>query len=1295
MNKDDGVYVDGQGVQVPAAPVPLMATNEDMQKIGVSDTSGFASTKIKSMLSEPGFRSGDAFITEDEINKRMDVGRDPYWDMDTGRTSFADLEFKSSVPQIVKDEVVKFGMGIQNLGDKARVALGGITALATNNKIGAEMRDRAYDTLESATRRMSLENTNAADAETLTAQVTQGASSMLEMIATGLVTGGIAPLAQMGVEAMGDGTYNNMIKYASEHDGSIEGYQGNWLETGIDLANAVVQVGIERYLGVGSNRFLRGTGGHFLKEAVEGFAQESSQDFLTDLSEYLKGNGDAPTNWEQYMISGVIGGLLQGTLGAATYKYSRTQADNELSNLIFKATKARHPEKDDATLYKESRQQAKAFNDDVEAGIVKNSWDELANRVDANNDRGKVRDNLVSELTKARVAALGLESADELDADDLADIQDAATVAAGEAFRESFIEGKPIEQTLTARLVADGKDLVVRDLTPEERGVREISRVDLQADEDALAQQIGTARESLARARLETELQAQQTALEEERARRKADVEELQAWAEQQVRLGEEIGRRRERGQTEFSLREINRWLRQSSRSEQARAREERKASQVRERKKEIAQKPLPKEQTPETEPTKVKPAETKTPKKTTARVAETKEDTFKYEGSEYDLSRITTANMAKAAQRQLKEYLAQRESQKPTGEFEDWSGKTRQEVGDFVLQKELEPVFDIINAVKNEDNIITDDQVESRKAQILNEKAKDINWARIIDGILMKYDLDPRVVKYVRENPNMFSALQHDDYWLKNQNNTGNQFVDVFGEYVDAPDSYIRIDELDDMPELEGKSEDEKLKYYYEHNGYDDSVYLLPKNQEQAESKIIQTMAEQTELSLIEADELDSDDPSVADLYDAKKNADTTPYLFQQSLQNVAKGVVSDTGRGAYNSRYQRIILNKDSDVSTILHELSHMWLNNWFKAYRAENAPESFRKWWRPVERALGIRESDRFLDQDASEKFARSFEKWVLDGGKGAESSLAPVYERLSKRLADIYDDLATRYFDMVADLKPEVQSWFAKNEALADSMIVDVPERNEETGETTTEQVRVQYRDRAAERESAQKMAETEEKAERTADRAADEINEITENVAGEQLAPDSDEPAQSPYTAEGQREQRTSQRIKEEASAEGVLIEARKYDPLMAKRAAEDAVIFATTDLDSAFEVAMGRKNAPGDVPRIAVFFAVKNRLMLNPAENVARLQELAKNSPVITELSEAGKKLRMAGVAMSKDDPLRILRDLSKMYDENLTAEERAKITENINQINEYINRADLDYEDTWNKILSDMECRQ
>lgn len=1148
MNKDDGVYVDGQGVQVPAAPVSLMATNEDMQKIGVSDTSGFASTKIKSMLSEPGFRSGDAFITEDEINKRMDVGRDPYWDMDTGRTSFADLEFKSSVPQIVKDEVVKFGMGIQNLGDKARVALGGITALATNNKIGAEMRDRAYDTLESATRRMSLENTNAADAETLTAQVTQGASSMLEMIATGLVTGGIAPLAQMGVEAMGDGTYNNIIKYASEHDGSIEGYQGNWLETGIDLTNAVVQVGIERYLGVGSNRFLRGTGGHFLKEAVEGFAQESSQDFLTDLSEYLKDNGDAPTNWEQYMISGVIGGLLQGTLGAATYKYSRTQADNELSNLIFKATKARHPEKDDTTLYKESRQQAKAFNDDVEAGIVKNSWDELANRIDANNDRGKIRDNLVSEFTKARVAALGLESAEELDAEDLADIQDAATVAAGEAFRESFIEGVPIEQTLTARLVADGKDLVVRDLQENERGVREMKSVDIDIESQRLADQMAVGRERAEQRRRATEEKIRQARLDAEIAARENDLAELETWAAEQVRLGEIIGAKREKAQTAFSKKEIDRWLNQSSKSEQSRKREDAKTKQISQRMLELGKKK--------------------------------REDGHTVKQIE--------SNIRNARDSELKDFVAS-----------VYGYKTR-----YMARGTL---VDLALKQKNQWKYI---EREKRDSMKIGEQLGRMRQATI-----------------ERE-------MGKNDRWL----------ADRTGLPLAA------IENLSDA-DYEALAKEQAARY----------------------------MAEE-----------DAKQPK----YTEEELASFDDIPFQQKLDAIARGIIENQGRGAYDMRYQRIILNKDSDVSTILHELSHMWLNNWFKAYRSENAPESFRKWWRPVERALGIRESDRFLDQDASEKFARSFEKWVLDGGKGAESSLTPVFERLSKRLADIYDDLATRYFDMVGELKPEVQSWFAKNEVLADSMVVDVPEKNEETGETTIEKVRVQYRDRAAERDAAQKMAKEENAAQKVVDRESDVINDIVENTAPTPLAADSDEVAQSPYTAEGQKEQRTSKRIVESAKADGVLLESRKYDPMMSQRAAEDAVVFATADLDSAFEVAMGRKNAPGDVPRIAVFFAVQNKLMLNPKENAARLQELALNSPVIEELSRAGQQLRMAGVALSKDNPMRILRDLSKMYDENLTDAERASITENINKINDYIARADLNTEDVWNKILSDMECK-
>ena len=1145
MNNDDGVYIDGQGVQIADAPDPMVAANKDMQILGVSDTSGFASTQIKNMLSDPGFRSGDAFVTEEEINKRANVAWSPMMARQGG--SYEE-NYTSDMSRIIKDEAVKFGMGLMTLGDKAQMALGGLASLATGGAIGEEMRDRAYESLRAATHRMSLENTHAADAETLTAQATQGAMSMLEMIATGLMTGGTAPLVQMGVEAMGDGTFNNMIKYANEHEGSIDGYEGNWLDTGIDLLNATAQVGIERYLGVGSSRFLKGTGGHFLKEAVEGFAQESSQDFLTDLTEYLKGNGEAPTNWEQYLVSGVIGGFLQGSLGAATYKYNRTQADNTMSDLIFKATKARHPEKDDATLYRESREQAKAFNDEVEAGIVKNTWDELANRIDANNDRGVVRDNLVAEFTKARVAALGLESADELDADDLADIQDAATIAAGEAFRESFIDGVSIFDTLTARLTADGKDLVVRDLKEGERGVREMPSVDLNIEQQRLADQMAAGREMAEKQRRETEEKIRQVRLDMDIAARKASVAELENWAANQVKLGEEIGRRREKLQTAFSKKEIDRWMRQSSKSEQARQREDVKAKQIEQRMLELGKKKR-------TDGHTVKEIESNI---RNARDAELQDFVARIYG--YKTRYMARGTLVDLAMKQKNQWTYIERKKRDSEKIGEQLGRMRQET----IEREMSKQDQFLSAY-------------SGVPLAAIENMSDENYKKFYDTVMERYNAEKNAkeIQYTEEE----------------------------------------LDAIGDIP-------------------------------------------------------------------------------FQQSLDAVARGMVENQGRGAYDMRYQRIILNKDSDISTILHELSHMWLNNWFKAYRSENAPESFRKWWRPVERALGIRESDRFLDQDASEKFARSFEKWVLDGGKGAEESLQPVYERLSKKLADIYDDLATRYFDMVGELKPEVQSWFAKNEMLADSVVVDVPEQNEETGETTVEKVQVQYRDRAAERDAAQKMAKEEVAAQRVVDRESDVINEIVETKTEQQLAPESDEPAKSPYTAQGQKEQRTSKRIVESAKADGVLLESRKYDPLMSKRAAEDAVVFTATDLESAFEVAMGYKNAPGDIPRIAVFFAVQNRLMLNPRENAAKLQDLALNSPVITELSEAGQKLRMAGGALSKDDPMRILRDLSKMYDENLTDAEREKVTQSIEQINEYIARADLDMEDTWNKILSDMECK-
>ena len=328
---------------------------------------------------------------------------------------------------------------------------------------------------------------------------------------------------------------------------------------------------------------------------------------------------------------------------------------------------------------------------------------------------------------------------------------------------------------------------------------------------------------------------------------------------------------------------------------------------------------------------------------------------------------------------------------------------------------------------------------------------------------------------------------------------------------------------------------------------------------------------------------------------------------------------------------------------------------------------------------------------VNKDASEKFARGFEKWVIDGGKGGADSLQPMYDRLSKRLADIYDDLATRYFDMVADLKPEVNAWFAQNEYVADGMVVDVvDEEGVPTGETTRMEP---TRNRAEERRQAMAKAESDAKMESTAEKQAEEINNI---VDGEQpaLAPTTDEPAKSIYTSEGKKEHKTSRTIRDMASAEGILVDVRnEYDPHLSKRAAEDAAALVKANYDWAVEIALGRQNPPRDLPREVVFVAVRNAAL---ARKDAITLNLLAQSPVIKDVSAAAQKLALMKnyTGNGESNIPKILSDLARLHEEKLTEKDKAEIAASVERINKLIEQADLNYEDTWNNILNDNECK-
>lgn len=1140
MNNEQ-LLLNGQHEKEDQSSVNTMAANDAIAESGLSDTSDFMSSQIKSMITAPDFRHSDPYMSEREIQRRSGQSWiDSKNFAETHGLTYSD-KGTSDTLTIAKDAVKRFGLQMLTYGDKAEIVAGQLLSKLSGGTIGEEMQKRAYDIIDSRMAEIGRTYENKEDLNTVTAEVVGGAASMLEMFAASMATGGIAPLVQVGLDAMGGGTYNNMRRYADEHGGSIEGFEGNWNDIAIDMANAGLQAYIEKKLGFGKKEWLERFGKStwfknewdlFAKQTASGSLQEGFQAYFDDLTEYLKGNADAPNNWAGYLRTAIIAGPMQGALATGVHKFSRVKADNELSDMIVRAKMTRNPNANLAQVKKDAQAIAKKFNDDVENDSVKGMWDELANRIDANNDRGVVRDNLVKEFTKARVAALGLESAEDLDAEDLSDIQDAATVAAGEAFRESFIMGVPIEQTVTARLTADGKDLMVRDLQESERGIREMARLDLDAEAQQLAERMAAGREKAEQRRRETEEKIRQARLDADIKAREDSLAELEAWAAQQVKLGEEIGRRREKGQTAISKKEIDRWLKQSARSEQSRKREEAKTKQISQRMLELGK---------------------------------------KKRSDGYTVKEIES-NIRSAKDSELQDFVRR------------IYGYNTRRFGRGML-------VDLALNQKNQWTYIKRDKRDSLK---LGEQLGRMRQSRI-----------------ERE-------MDQQDKWLAN--------------YSGVPLSVIS-----NMTDAEYKEFSDKM---------------IAKYAAEEEAK----QPQYTEEQLAEFDNIP----------------------FQQSLNAIVRGVVENQGRGAYDMRYQRIILNKDSDVSTILHELSHMWLNNWFKAYRSENAPESFRKWWRPVERALGIRESDRFLDQDASEKFARSFEKWVLDGGKGSESSLTPVFERLSKRLADIYDDLATRYFDMVGDLKPEVQSWFAKNEVLADSMVVDVPERNEETGEETTEQVRVQMRDRAEERKNAMADAKLNDDVERAA-------AQLDRSLQQENLEPSGK-----------MREHDTSRSVRDRLSTKGILDGYRNtYDQESTLEVAEKVRDYVAINPDEAFEVAMGRKNAPDDLPATMVYTAVTN--YLDSRGDVARLWEL-QQSPIVEYRANIARELQRGRDFFrdgnNRPDIPRIIKYMNKAYENRMTETDKEILQKEVLTINELIDKADLNFEDAWNKILSDMECK-
>ena len=190
------------------------------------------------------------------------------------------------------------------------------------------------------------------------------------------------------------------------------------------------------------------------------------------------------------------------------------------------------------------------------------------------------------------------------------------------------------------------------------------------------------------------------------------------------------------------------------------------------------------------------------------------------------------------------------------------------------------------------------------------------------------------------------------------------------------------------------------------------------------------------------------------------------TGNIYKQTQMQAKTTGGKDTYRGAYLPEYRFIAKTENMDASTLNHELAHDWGQEYFRWARSGKASESFLRSWSAVEKAIGITDNDTYFTYDASEKFARAYEGWLLqkkdwakilkidnDDDKKAVESMMEDYR---KQLVDIYESLveSSKYFKEtfgeVGELKPELVDFFER------ATRYDDIELREKRGEITAEQ-----------------------------------------------------------------------------------------------------------------------------------------------------------------------------------------------------------------------------------------------
>ena len=170
--------------------------------------------------------------------------------------------------------------------------------------------------------------------------------------------------------------------------------------------------------------------------------------------------------------------------------------------------------------------------------------------------------------------------------------------------------------------------------------------------------------------------------------------------------------------------------------------------------------------------------------------------------------------------------------------------------------------------------------------------------------------------------------------------------------------------------------------------------------------------------------------------LMNIQANAETTFFQNQK---------IDMEALGAYTPLERKITLFRNNNLSTLIHESGHYWLDMLQQFAQMPNASEKLRNDWAVVKDWLGVGE-DNVITTEQHEKFARGVEKYFLTR-KAPSSTLAKIFDTFRRWLVSVYKDVkeldvdlnddVARVFDHMLASESEIEE-YAQAQQFADML-----------------------------------------------------------------------------------------------------------------------------------------------------------------------------------------------------------------------------------------------------------------